>query len=75
MATLDVRDDLRQGREPFTRIMQTVDGLGPDESLELVAPFEPAPLYMVMERRGFSHRSQQTPDGDWRVVFTREKGD
>ena len=75
MAILDVRDDLRQGREPFTRIMQTVDGLGPDESLELVVPFEPAPLYMVMERRGFSHRAKQTPDGDWRVVFSREKGD
>jgi len=75
MAILDVRDDLRQGREPFTRIMQTVDGLDPDESLELVVPFEPAPIYMVMERRGFSHRAEQTPDGDWRVVFSREKGD
>lgn len=74
MAVLDVREDLRRGIEPFTRIMRTVDSLGPDETLELLVPFEPLPLYAVLERRGYSHRSEQTPDGDWRVVFYREKG-
>lgn len=75
MAVLDVRDELRRGVEPFSKIMRTVDGLGPEESLELLVPFEPIPLYAVMERRGFSHRTQQTPNGDWRVEFYREKDD
>ncbi|MBI4497874.1 MAG: DUF2249 domain-containing protein [Chloroflexi bacterium] len=69
MARLDVREDLRQGQEPFQKIMATVAGLAPGEELELIAPFEPLPLYVVLERRGFTHEAQQTPDGSWRVIF------
>ena len=68
--TLDVRDDLRLGREPFSRIMEAVTLLGDDESLRLIAPFEPAPLFEVMARRGFSHHSRLTETGAWEVVFT-----
>lgn len=71
MAKLDVRDDIKQGQEPFARIIATVDRLGPSEELELIAPFEPVPLYAVMERRGFTRKSEQTPSGDWRVTFAR----
>ena len=31
--TLDVREDIRNGREPFGKIMQTVAGLKDDEQL------------------------------------------
>ena len=46
--TLDVREDIRNGREPFAKIMQTVAGLKDNEQLLLIAPFEPAPLYAVL---------------------------
>ena len=46
--TLDVREDIRNGREPFGKIMQTVAGLKDNEQLRLIAPFEPAPLYAVL---------------------------
>ncbi len=69
--TLDVREDIRNGREPFGRIMQTVAALKPHEQLLLIAPFEPAPLYAVLAQQGFSHQSTPTAHGDWEVLFIR----
>ncbi len=68
--TLDVRDDIRNGREPFSRIMQTVASLKRDERLLLIAPVEPAPLFGVLAQRGFSHQIKSTPEGDCEVLFT-----
>jgi len=68
---LDVREEIRNGREPFGKIMQTVAGLKDNEQLRLIAPFEPAPLYAVLAQRGYSHQSKPTPTGDFEVLFTR----
>lgn len=72
--TLDVRDDLRQGREPFSKIMNAVGRLGVNEQLLLVAPFEPAPLFSVLGRQGFHHVSKRLQSGDWEVLFTKQTG-
>ncbi|HEU5070977.1 MAG TPA: DUF2249 domain-containing protein [Verrucomicrobiae bacterium] len=72
--TLDVREDIRCGREPFSKIMSTVAALNADEQLLLIAPFEPAPLFAVLGRQGFQHRSQSVANGDWEVLFTRQAG-
>lgn len=69
MAFLDVRPDLEQGREPFSRIMDAVSLLLAGESLELVAPFEPIPLYRVMEAKGFEYEATRAQDGSWHVLF------
>jgi len=71
MATIDVRPDIAAGREPFQRIMEAVKRLGPDEGLELIAPFEPAPLYEVLSERGFDHTVESRSDGTWLVTFRR----
>ena len=42
--TLDVRPELRNGGEPFARIMQAVGDLAPGQALRLLATFEPIPL-------------------------------
>ena len=68
---LDVREDIRRGREPFSKIMQTVAQLGDEESLLLTAPFEPEPLYAVLAKQGFGHNSKPLDSGDWEVLFTR----
>jgi uncharacterized protein (DUF2249 family) len=73
--TLDVREDIRNGREPFAKIMQTVAGLKGDQQLRLIAPFEPAPLYAVLAQRGYAHQSKATPEGDFEVLFTRGPAD
>lgn len=72
--TLDVREDLRKGNEPFSKIMNAVGQLCPDEKLLLIAPFEPAPLFSVLASQGFDHTSKQIPFGDWEVLFTRRNG-
>ena len=71
VVTLDVREDIRQGREPFGRIMQTVGALQENEDLRLIAPFEPRPLYAVLGRQGFAHVAKPLANGDWEVLFTR----
>jgi len=66
---LDVRDDLRQGREPFSRIMAAKRSLPEGGVLRLRAIFEPVPLYAVMARQGFEHWTEKLGEDDWRVWF------
>lgn len=72
IVTVDVRDDIRNGHEPFGKIMKTVARLRPDEKLLLVASFEPIPLTAVLAKQGFTHESRQIESGDWEVLFTRD---
>jgi uncharacterized protein (DUF2249 family) len=66
---LDVREDLRQGREPFSRIMAARKSLPPGAVLRLRATIEPVPLYGVMERQGLTHWTEQLGPEDWRIWF------
>lgn len=68
---LDVREDLRNGREPFSRITAAVGSLASGSVLLLRTTFEPAPLYAVLARRGFVHAAEQIGDDDWCVRFWR----
>lgn len=68
---LDVRPILAAGGEPFSRIMETVVALGPDEGLRLLAPFRPVPLFQALGSKGFSYEDRALGDGDWEVLFYR----
>ena len=69
--TVDVRDDIRGGREPFSKIMNAAAALQTNEQLLLIAPFEPVPLFRVMEKQGFRHTVQSNKPDDWEVLFMR----
>lgn len=69
LSDLDVRDDLRNGREPFSRIMAAKAALPPGGVLRLRATFEPVPLYAVLGKQGFEHWTEQFDAEDWRVWF------
>lgn len=71
---LDVRADLRQGREPFQRIMEAKADLPDDGVLRLRAIFEPRPLYRVLARDGFLHWTERLAEDDWRTWFWRGGG-
>ncbi|HJO81417.1 MAG: DUF2249 domain-containing protein [SAR202 cluster bacterium] len=71
MATLDVRPDLAAGQDPFQRIMAAVNELGADEELEVIAPFEPEPLYAAMAELGFGHVTEALGEGVFKVTFGR----
>jgi uncharacterized protein (DUF2249 family) len=66
---LDVRDDLRAGREPFGRIMAGVRALPAGGVLRLRTTFEPVPLYQVLGQRGLGHWTERIAADDWRVWF------
>ena len=74
LITLDVRADLRAGREPFSKIMEAVTALQAEQSLRIFAPFEPVPLMELLGRQGFQHAASANAAGDWEVLFTRRSG-
>lgn len=67
--TIDVREDIREGREPLRRIMEVVSSLRDGESLRLLAPFEPRPLISMLATQGFTAEVHGIADG-FEVIFT-----
>jgi len=70
---LDVREDLREGREPLRRILETVKTVPKGSIFRLRATFEPVPLFTVLGRQGFANFSERFADDDWRVWFYRDE--
>lgn len=66
---LDVRPLLATGRPPMAAILNAVNRLAPGQSLRLIAPMEPKPLYEMLGQRGFTPSATQRADGAWEVVF------
>ena len=71
VVTIDVRDEIRQGRQPCSQILQAAAGLKDGEALLLIAPFEPVPLFSLLAGKGFSHQAKPLSSGDWEVLFSR----
>lgn len=65
----DVREDLRNGQEPFSRIMAARQTVPADGVLRLRAIFDPVPLYRVMEKQGLEHFTEKLAEDDWVVWF------
>ncbi len=65
----DVREDLRNGKEPFARIMAARDEVPEFGALIVRATFEPAPLYRVLGKAGWEHHTEELAADDWRVWF------
>ena len=68
--TLDVREDVREGREPFRKIMDAVSHLRDGDTLRLIAPFEPRPLINMLSAQGFTAVVTRRADDDFEVVFS-----
>ncbi|WP_049923305.1 DUF2249 domain-containing protein [Halopiger djelfimassiliensis] len=67
--TLDVREI---DGPPFDDIISALGSLEDGERLRLIAPFEPKPLYEVLEARGYAYESQQREGDVWHVLIRRE---
>ncbi|WP_018467766.1 DUF2249 domain-containing protein [Calidithermus timidus] len=70
---LDVRPILAAGGEPFGAIMAAAREVAAGQRLCLEAPFEPLPLYRVMQRQGFVAWCEQLGPEHYRVHFLRER--
>ncbi len=71
VTTLDVRPMLAAGEEPFDAILDAARAVPAGGVLEIVAPFEPAPLYAVLGGMGFAHRTEPLEGGAFAVRFTQ----
>lgn len=70
---LDVRPDLAAGQEPFSRILRAAEDTPRGGVFVLLAPFEPVPLFGVLEKLGFTYESSPAGAEGFRVVFTRDR--
>jgi hypothetical protein len=68
---LDLREELRAGHEPFSRIMAVVGAASPNDVLALKTIFEPVPLLEVLAKRGFLHETVSYATDDWTTWFWR----
>ncbi len=66
---LDVRPLVTAGRPPLPAILNAVSRLEPGQSLRLLAPFEPTPLYARLRERGLVPESTARADGSWEIMF------
>jgi uncharacterized protein (DUF2249 family) len=70
---LDVREDIKNGADPFKKIMEAVNNLKNGEALDLINSFEPFPLYSVLKNKGFEHTTNTVPEGFEIIFFRNEK--
>lgn len=68
---LDVRPLVAAHQPPMGAILESVGQLAPGQALQLIAPFEPVPLYQFLGQQGFHHEARLRDDGGWEVLFTR----
>lgn len=69
---LDVRPVFARGETPCASIDEAAGQVAPGQTLVLLVPFEPVPLYAKFGREGFTHQSRQVQDGSWRIEFLRK---
>ena len=74
IVTIDVREDLRSGRSPLSAVLKAVASLRHDETLRVLAPFEPVPLYDLLGQQGFQHTATPISATHWEVLFARPSG-
>ena len=52
---------------PFERVMEALCELQPGQRILLILEREPFPLYRVLERNGYTHRTTQSDQGHFEI--------
>ncbi len=66
---VDVSSTVASGGSLLPRILDVAASLRQNQGLRVIAPFEPAPLYLVLREMGFQHKAHRREDGSWVVLF------
>ncbi|HEX6915380.1 MAG TPA: DUF2249 domain-containing protein, partial [Chitinophagaceae bacterium] len=53
LVTLDVRPVIASGSDPLNLIMEKVKSIDPGQALKIINTFEPTPLILMLEKKGF----------------------
>lgn len=70
---LDVREELRNKRDPFNIIMKTVKELGKQDMLVLHATLKPVPLLGLMKLKGYVSATSKAGHEHWITTFVRKE--
>lgn len=72
-ASFDARPAIARGEEPLGAILKLAASLEDGDVLEVIAPFDPQPLYRVLGARGFRTPtvSRERTPGEWTTRFVR----
>ncbi|MFB6346208.1 MAG: DUF2249 domain-containing protein [bacterium] len=71
---LDVRPIIADGREPFQTIMDRLGALEEDQTLVLVAPFNPRPLKQYVRSQGYVYDFRKPEEGmTWMSIYQGEE--
>ena len=54
LSVLDVRPVMASGEDPLNIIMKQIKTIQPGQTLKIINSFEPVPLVLLLEKRGFS---------------------
>lgn len=60
--------------EPMELTLTALDTLPEGEELLLLLYVEPHPLYAILEKNGYAHRSQSRPDGTVEIRIKKREG-
>ncbi|MCP5247724.1 MAG: DUF2249 domain-containing protein [Candidatus Accumulibacter sp.] len=56
----------------MVRTMEALDSLGPSETLLVLLPREPYPLYWALAVNGFAWQTERRPDGTVEVLIRHQ---
>jgi len=70
ITTLDVRPDFRSGQHPCDKIQGALSNVRSGQTLRLLVPFEPVPIYEVARTKGLTHEAKPIGGGEWEVLFS-----
>ncbi|MDF2934809.1 MAG: hypothetical protein K0Q90_182 [Paenibacillaceae bacterium] len=70
---LDVREELRNKRDPFAIIMKTVKDLDKQDMLVLHATLKPVPLLGLMKLKGYVSTTAKAGHEHWITTFVRKE--
>lgn len=59
--------------EPFVQTMDALDTLAPGQTLLLLLPREPYPLYRTLQLNGVAWTSKRNAEGDVEILMWRER--
>jgi len=68
---LDVRSTINAGADPFKEIMQALKKMENDETLELINIFEPTPIILILEDKGYKVWTNKINDSEYHTFFTK----
>ncbi|SMO60977.1 DUF2249 domain-containing protein [Melghirimyces algeriensis] len=69
---LDVRMELKNGQDPFDKIMDSVKQLQEHQTFILHTTFKPYPLISLMEMKGYGGHSKEVTTEHWITTFVHK---